>query len=109
MTTPDLTQRFLPYFIWFLIVILTNYFFSIFSKKTKSTGKILIAVFLPVWLIITVVTVIFDIIYLASYSVTPLLFSLKLIENIPQVFIFGGIAFFLKYRKFKKEPSVKGS
>ena len=102
MTEPDLTQRFLPYFIWFLIVILTNYFFSIFSKKTKNIGKILIAVFLPVWLIITVVTVIFDIIYLSSYSVTPLLFSLKLIENIFQVILFGGIAFFLKYKKFKK-------
>ena len=106
MTSPDLTQRFLPYLIWFLIVILTNYFFSIFSKKTKSIGKILIAVFLPVWLIITVITVIFDIIYLSSYSVTPILFSFKLTENIPQVLIFGGIAFFLKYRKFKKGPNV---
>ena len=104
MTTPDLTQRFLPYFIWFLIVVLTNYFFSIFSKKTKSTGKILIAVFFPVWLIITVVTVIFDIIYLSPYSVTPLLLIGKLVQNIPQVLIFGGIAFFLKYRKFKKAP-----
>ena len=104
MTTPDLTQRFLPYFIWFLIVILTNYFFSIFSKKTKSTGKILIAVFLLVWLITTVVTVVFDIVYLSSYSVTPLLFSGKLVQNLPQVIIFGGIAFFLKYRKFKKAP-----
>ena len=46
MSTPDLTQRFLPYFIWFLIVVLNNYFFSVFSKKTKSTLKILIAVFL---------------------------------------------------------------
>ena len=76
MSTPDLTQRFLPYFIWFLIVVLNNYFFSVFSKKTKSTLKILIAVFLTIWLIITVFTVIFDIIYLSSYSVTPLLFSL---------------------------------
>jgi hypothetical protein len=107
MTSPDLTQRFLPYIIWFLIVVLTNYFFSIFSKKTKSIGKILIAVFLPVWLIITVVTVIFDIIYLSSYSITPILFSGKLAQNIPQVLIFGGIAFFLKYRKFKKGPNVE--
>ena len=107
MSTPDLTQRFLPYFIWFLIVVLNNYFFSVFSKKTKSTLKILIAVFLTIWLIITVFTVIFDIIYLSSYSVTPRRGSLKRAENLPQVIIFGGIAFFLKYRKFKKEPSVK--
>lgn len=108
MTTPDLTQRLLPYFIWFLIVVLNNYFFSIFSKKTKSIGKILIAVFLPVWLIVTVVTVILDIIYLSSYSITPELFSGKLVYNLPQVIIIGGIAFFLKYRKFKKAsyPSV---
>ena len=102
MTTPDLTQRFLPYLIWFLIVVLTNYFFSIFSKKTKSIGKILIAVFLPVWLIITVVKIVFDIIYLNEFNFFPVAFIGQLIENIPQVVIFGGIAFFLKYRKFNK-------
>jgi hypothetical protein len=106
MTTPDLTQRFIPYFIWFLIVILTNYFFSIFSKKTKSTGKILIAVLLPVWLIISVVTIVFDFNYVPSYKI-PLnlnLFTGLLAENLPQVLFIGGIAFFLKYRKFKKTP-----
>ncbi len=36
METPDLTQRFIPYLIWFIIVILTNYFFSISPQKTKS-------------------------------------------------------------------------
>jgi hypothetical protein len=102
MTTPDLTQRLLPYIIWFLIVILTNYFFSIFSKKTKSTGKILIAVFLPVWLIITVMKIVFDIIYLNEFNVFPVAFIGQLIQNLPQVLIVGGIAFFLKYRKLKK-------
>ena len=98
MATPDLTQRFIPYLIWFLIVILTNYFFTVFSKKTKSTGKLLIAVFLPVLFIITVVTIARDIIYLNSQDE----FTGQLFQNIPQVVIFVGIAFFLKYRKFKK-------
>lgn len=102
METPDLTQRLVPYLVWFIIVILTNYFFSIFSQKTKSIGKILVAVLLSVWLIITILTVILDIIYKSIYSFTPELFGLKLAFNLPQVIIIGGIAFFVKYRKFKK-------
>jgi hypothetical protein len=102
METPDLTQRFMPYLIWFIIVILTNYFFSIFSQKTKSIGKIFVAVFLSVWLIITILTVVLDIIYLDKYSLNFILLSGKLAFNLPQVIIFGGIAFFIKYRKFKK-------
>ena len=95
-------QRIIPYILWFLIVIFTNYFFSIFSKKTKSTSKILIAVFLPVWLIITVVKIVCDIIYLNEFNIFPVAFIGQLIQNIPQVVIIGGIAFFVQYRKFKK-------
>ncbi len=102
METPDLTQRLIPYLIWFIIVILTNYFFSIFSQKTKSLGKLLIAVFLSVWLIITILTVVLDIIFLDKYSLNFILFSGKLAFNLPQVIIFGSIAFSVKYRKFKK-------
>jgi hypothetical protein len=101
MDTPDLTQRLIPYLIWFIIVILTNYFFSIFSEKTKSMGKILVAVFLSVWLIITILTVVLDIIYLGKYSLNFIMFSGKLAENLAQVILFGGIAFSIKYRKFK--------
>ena len=90
------------YLIYFIVVILTNYSFSIFSQKTKSIGKILVAVLLSVWLIITILTGILDIIYKSTYSFTPELFGLKLASNLPQVVIFGGIAFFIKYRKFKK-------
>jgi hypothetical protein len=102
MDTPDLIQRGIPYLIWFIIVILTNYFFSIFSEKTKDMGKVYVAVFLPVWLIITILTVVLDIIYLGKYSLNFILFIGKLIENLPQVILVGGIAFFIKYRKFKK-------
>jgi hypothetical protein len=97
-------QRIIPYILWFLIVILTNYFFSVFSKKTKSTGKVLIAVFLPVWLIITVVKIVCDFIYLDENYLHPVGFIGQLIQNIFQVVIIGGIAFYLKYRKFKKTP-----
>lgn len=99
METPDLIQT---YIIWFIIVILTNYFFSIFSQRTKSVSKILIAVFLSVWLIITILTVVLDIIYLNKYSLNFILFSGKLALNLPQVIMIGSIAFFVKYRKFKK-------
>lgn len=95
-------QRIIPYILWFLIVILTNYFFSIFSKKTKSTSKVLIGVFLPVWLIITLVKIVCDIIYLNEFNISLVAFIGQLIQNIPQVVIIGGIAFFVQYRKFKK-------
>ena len=95
-------QRIIPYILWFLIVILTNYFFSIFSKKTISTSKVLIGVFLPVWLIITLVKIVCDIIYLNEFNISLVAFIGQLIQNIPQVVIIGGIAFFVQYRKFKK-------
>ena len=85
-----------------MIVILTIYFFSIFSKKTKSTSKVLIGVFLPVWLIITLVKIVCDIIYLNEFNISLVAFIGQLIQNIPQVVIIGGIAFFVQYRKFKK-------
>jgi hypothetical protein len=99
MDIPYFTQT---YLIYFIVVILTNYSFSIFSQKTKSIGKILVAVFLSVWLTITILTVVLDIIYLNKYSLNFILFSGKLASTLPIVIIFGGIAFFIKYRKFKK-------
>ncbi len=91
------------YIFYFIVVVLTNWFFSIFSKKTDSAGKQFMLVMLPTWGIITTIKMISDYIYLPYYKIY---FDIKifiglLAQSLPIVLIFGGIAFFFKYRKFK--------
>jgi hypothetical protein len=101
MVQPDLIERTIPYLIWVIIFVLTNYFFTVYSNKTKSTGKILLAVFLTVWLLLTIFTFILNLIYPLEVYTSD--FVLQLAINLPQVLIFGGIAFFIKYRKSKEK------
>jgi hypothetical protein len=101
METPNLIELSFPYFIWFLIIVLTNYFFTFYSNKTKSTGKILIYVFLTVWLLLTIFTFIINLIH--PFGIYSSDFGLQLAFNLPQIIVFGGIAFFVKYRKLNKK------
>lgn len=101
MSSPSLIESLTPYFIWFVIVVLTNYFFEFYSSKTKTTSKILTSVFFTVWLLLTVLLFIISLIHpLLNY---PTDIIGQLIFNLVQVVIIGGIAFFIKYRKFKKK------
>lgn len=113
MSSPNLFERLIPYLIWFLIVVLTNYFFTVYSKKTKTTQKLLLAVFLTVWFIITTLSIVLNVINpslgsFLGYQINPsmrisYILAGQLAYNLPQVVIFGGIAFALKHRKLKKE------
>lgn len=101
METPSLIERSAPYLIWFIIVVLTNYFFTFYSSKTKSTSKILTSLFFTVWFLLTGLLFIVSLIHpLLDY---PTDIIGQLIFNLVQVVIFGGIAFAVKYRKFKKK------
>jgi sensor histidine kinase YesM len=108
MTSPNLFERLIPYLIWFLIVILTNYFFTVYSKKTKSTQKLLPAVFFTVWFIITTLSLVLNLINPSlGHQINPSLeisyiLAGELAFNLPQVVIFGGIAYALKHRKLSK-------
>lgn len=91
------------YIFYFIVVVLTNWFFSVFSKKTNNVSKQFILVMLPTWVIITIIKTISDYIYIPYYKIY---FDIKIfiglfVQSLPIVLIFGGIAFFIKYRKFK--------
>lgn len=101
METPNLIERSAPYLIWFVIVVLTNYFFTFYSSKTKSMGKILISVFLTVWLMLTVLLFIINLIHPLFGIPTDVVALLAF--NLINIVLFGGIAFAVKYRKFNKK------
>jgi len=101
MSSPSLIERSAPYLIWFVIIVLTNYFFTFYSSKTKSTGKILISVFLTVWLFLTVFLFIINLIHPLFGVPTDIVALLAF--NLVNIVLFGGIAFAVKYRKFKKK------
>ena len=92
------------YIFYFIIIILTNYFFSFYSKKIKETGKKFIAVIFPIWIIITLVKMLSDYIYKPNYKIYLdfKIFAGLLAYSLPLVLIFGGITFYIKQKKFKK-------
>ena len=104
MASPDLIERSIPYLIYFVIVVLTNYFFSFYSKKIKETGKKFIAVIFPIWIIITFLKMLTDYIYKPNYEIylDIKIFAGLLAFSLPLVLIFGGITFYIKQNKFKK-------
>ena len=104
MASPDLIERSIPYLIYFVVVILTNYFFSFYSKKIKETGKKFVAVFFTIWIIITFVKMLTDYIYKPNFKIylDLKIFAGLLASSLPLVLIFGGITFYIKQNKFKK-------
>jgi hypothetical protein len=103
MSSPDLIERSIPFLIYFVIVVLTNYFFSIYSKKIKATGKKFIAVIFPIWIIITFLKMLTDYIYNPNFKIYLdfKTFAGLLAFNLPLVLIFGGITFYFKQKKYK--------
>jgi hypothetical protein len=113
MSSPTYFERLIPYLMWVIIVILTNYFFTVYSKKTKIIQKLLPAVFFSVWFIITTLSIVLNLINpsfgeLLGHQMNPSLgikyvLGGQLAFNLPQVVIFGGIAFALKHSKLRKD------
>ncbi len=100
MSNDELTRGYAQ---WAIIIGLTIILFPIFSKKYNSLGKLSAFVLIPVWIIAAIIK---GVEYLHYKNIYKLLsfdgFLNLLAETLPMVLLFGGITFYLKYRKIKK-------
>jgi len=93
---------------WISVLILTLGLFSYVSKKTQNLGRLLLFVILPVWLIIAISRGFENLYYdnsLEIYYVGGI--ALLMAETFAILVLFGGIPFFIKYRKLKRNNSSK--
>ncbi|MFY0630822.1 MAG: hypothetical protein JXR05_10610 [Flavobacteriaceae bacterium] len=87
-----------------IIVVMTILYFSYFSKKTQDLKKLLPLVVISVWLSVSIILGL-EYLFLrdsnAFSSFGGIMSLMK--ESLPMFLIFGGLAFFIKYRSFKKK------
>lgn len=86
-----------------IIFIVTISFFSYFSKKKIKFKKLFPLVMLLVWISISIILGFEYLFFRDSY----MLFSFDgftslMKESLPMTLIFGGLTFFLKYRRHRK-------
>lgn len=93
------------YLEWAIIIILTSGLFSYFSKRYENFFMLFTIVLIPVWLIAAIIKGIEYIIFKNNYySLLSLRGFIGLLAfTLPMLFLFGGITFAIKYRKFRKK------
>jgi len=87
-----------------IIIVVTILFFSYFSKKNLKLKKLLPLVMLLVWISISIILGFEYLFFRDSY----MLFSFDgftslMKESLPMSLIFGGLTFFIKYRRLRKK------
>ena len=87
-----------------IIIVVTIFFFSYFSKKNLKLIKLFTLVMLLVWISISIILGFEYLFFRDSY----MLFSFDgftslMKESLPMNLIFGGLTFFIKYKRLKKK------
>ncbi len=101
------TRQIIDYAIWVIIVGLTLGFFSYFSKRYQSLGRLIVFVLIPTWIITALVKGLEYLYIDNSYNFLTLWeFSMLLAETLPVLIIFGGITFTVKYLKQKRQKNI---
>lgn len=94
------------YVMWIIIISLTIFFFNYFVKIYPNFKKLFPSVFVVVWICTTIITACFE--YFPSNTIYPFSFTGFagiMFFRLPATLIIGGITFWIKYNKFKKNNS----
>lgn len=89
--------------IYVMIVLCTIVIFNIVSKKEKKLSRLILKIIIPVWIIAAILLGIEKVVIDKSNEILYLPnFPFLLAEILAPLILFGGITFYAKYKKLKK-------
>lgn len=93
----------ISYLEWGVIIGLTILLFAFFSLKFQKIGSLLTFVLIPTWIIAAIMKGSENLYFDNANELSSFYgLSMLLAESLPMVLIFGGITFWIKYKRFKK-------
>lgn len=98
----DNTELIFGYAIWVITVGLTLGFFLHFSKKYKSFGMLFLFVFIPVWIIVSILQGLSELYFNNINMLLPDEIIFLFIFTLPTVLVFSGIPFVIKFLKLRR-------